>query len=108
MNEALAAKAELLGERLAEKHARTSAESCVARCLRAWRGEAARVRAERSKNVAAQDHARYKTTVAVAVAAAVALALALAVSERGEGGEALLFRLPFVSPPLVCLYHRCV
>eukprot|EP00752_Nemacystus_decipiens_P003810 g3506.t1 len=59
-NGSLAAKTEVLGDRLAALHARTSSGSCVARCLCAWRGEAARVKAERSKNTTAGDHARRK------------------------------------------------
>ena len=57
-NAALAAKAEVLGDRLAALHARTSSGSCVARCLCAWRGETARIKVERLKNATAGDHAR--------------------------------------------------
>lgn len=57
-NESLVTKAGVLGERLAALHARTSSGSCVAHCLCAWRGEAARMKAERSKNTMAGDHAR--------------------------------------------------
>ncbi|CAM9188086.1 unnamed protein product [Ectocarpus sp. 4 AP-2014] len=59
-NTALEGKAEVFAERLSALHARTHGGSHLARCLCAWRGEAVRMRAERSKNVTAGDHARRK------------------------------------------------
>ena len=62
-NVTLAAKAQVLGERLSAIHARTSHGSVVARCLSTWRTNARRARRERSKNEIATAHARWVSSL---------------------------------------------